>query len=220
MRVCFVGEKDLRSFSDTLDIDDEADLILFGFNGVGEVSYERELKGQTKYFEEIAVLSKKAKNIVVCGCVTDAHGHKRKSAVVAENGKLLGVSDRIHCIDGDFGSGAIVRVYETKLGRMGVVVAEDLYFFDIFKTLAISGSDFIVCPFARADSVEECIIRAVAYCYGVPVFFCAQKCARIADISGELAFESAQSPIVTQFTAKKEYHLVETRWRGFYTPKK
>ena len=64
MRVCFVGEKDLRSFSDTLDIDDEADLILFGFNGVGEVSYERELKGQTKYFEDIAVLSKKAKNIV------------------------------------------------------------------------------------------------------------------------------------------------------------
>ena len=137
-----------------------------------------------------------------------------------ENHAIHMISSKVDSIKDTTIAGAAVRVYETKAGRMGVAVAEDLYFPDVVKSLSVCGCDFIVCPFARADSVEECIIRAVAYCYGVPVFFCAQKCARIADISGELAFESAQSPIVTQFTAKKEYHLVETRWRGFYTPKK
>ena len=220
MRVCFVSEGSVRAFSEGYKEEQKADIFLFGFNGATEVNYERELKGETNYFEDVAFLSKKSKSVVVCGCVTNAHGHKRKSAVIAEQGKLIGVSDKTYSIDEDTGSGAFIRVYDTKLGRMGVVVAEDLYFFEVFKTLALCGSDFIVCPFIKAEEIERVLVRAAAYAYGVPVYFCAEGDCMLADVSGNLAFASPQSPAFVSFVPKKEYHLVETRRRGFYKPKR
>ena len=133
MRICFVSRGSLNSFWDTYGGSD-ADIVFFGFQGIGEVSYEKELRGETGYFEDAAILSKENHNVVVCGCVTDTRGVKRKSAVVAENGRLLGVSDMLNAIDGEYKSGAGLRVYETKVGRLGIAVAEDLYFPEILRT--------------------------------------------------------------------------------------
>ena len=221
MRICFISQGDVRSFrgfyeGEPLCERAQADVFIFGFNGMGEVAYERELKGETSFFEDAALLSKTAKGVVVCGCVTDTRGHKRKSAVVAENGKLVGVSDMLNVIDGEAGSGAALRVYETKAGRMGIVVADDLNFPSVIKSLAVCGSDFIVCPYAQAGEVQTVLLRALAYCYGVPIYFCAEGYCAVADVSGNLAFASPQSPAVLDFESVKEYHLVETRRRGFY----
>ena len=113
MRICFVSRGSLNTFWDNYSGSD-ADVLFFGFQGLGEVSYEKELKGETNCFEDVAILSKESHNIVVCGCVTDTRGIKRKSAVVAENGRILGVSDMLNAVDGEFKSGAGLRVYETK----------------------------------------------------------------------------------------------------------
>ncbi|MBQ8322577.1 MAG: hypothetical protein IJX91_01275 [Clostridia bacterium] len=224
MRICFVGRGALRAFAERYDEataeKEGADLILFGFNGLGEVSYEKELKGETRYFEDAALLSKRAKTTVACGCITDTRGHKRKSVVIAENGRLTGVSDMLNVVDGEVGCGAALRVYETKAGRMGVAVAEDLHFPEVIKTLAVCGSDFIVCPYGKVDELQSVLLRANAYCYGVPIFFCAEGYGAIADVSGRIAFASPQSPAYTDFKPTKEYHLVETRRRGFYRPKR
>ncbi|MBQ2701788.1 MAG: hypothetical protein IJF64_02255, partial [Clostridia bacterium] len=130
MRICFVGRGSVSQFRENYQ-GEKADVFLFGFNGLGEVSYEKELKGETSFFEETALLSKESKSAVVCGCVTDTRGHKRKSALVAENGRLSGVSDLLYATDGECSSGASLRVYDTKVGKMGVIVAEDLYFPDV-----------------------------------------------------------------------------------------
>ena len=64
--------------------------------------------------------SKALRCTVVGGCYTDARGIRRKSAVVAERGRLLGVSDLVNRIDGStFGAGAGVKVYETAAGALG-----------------------------------------------------------------------------------------------------
>ncbi len=193
-----------------------ADIYLFGFYKNGDISYERELKGETTFFEDTARLSSLTKGVVVCGCVTDTRGHKRKSALVAENGRLLGVSDMLHAIDGQVGSGASLRVYDTKIGRIGVAVAEDLIFPDVIRSLAVCGSDFIVCPFGKTEEIHASILRADAYCFGVPILFCADNYCMLAESSGELAFASPQSPAFTVLKNKKEYHLVETRRRGIW----
>lgn len=212
MRICFVSRGTLRAFLETYD-GQKADIFIFGFGGMGEVSYEKELQGETRFFEDAALLSKTAKSVVVCGCVTDTRGHKRKSVVVAQNGRLAGVSDMLNVIDGEVGSGAALRIYDTKAGKMGVAVAEDLRFPDVFKSLAVCGSDMIVCPFGRADAVQSVLLRSHAYCFGVPICFCAEGYCAVADPSGELAFASPQSPVFVDFTGTKEYHLVETRHR-------
>ena len=216
MRICMVARGSVRSFRAEYK-EEQAELFLFGFNGMGEVSYEKELKGESNYFEDVAVLSKISRSVVVCGCVTDTRGHKRKSALIAENGKLIGVSDMLNVIDGEVGSGAALRVYDTKLGRMGVAVAEDLNFPDVIKSLAVCGSDFIVCPFGSlTGNLQSVLLRADAYSYGVPILFCADGYAMIADVAGNISFATPYSPVYTDFENVKEYHLIQTRRRGFY----
>ncbi len=215
VRICFVGQDSLESVEKTGV--ESADLFLFGFNGMGEVSYQKELKGETRFFETAAALSKKGGGTVVCGCITDTVGHKRKSALVAENGRILGVSDMLNVVDGEIGSGAALRVYDTKAGRMGVAVAEDLHFPDVVRSLALCGSDFIVCPFGGIkNSLQSVLLRAKAHTYGVPIFFCAQGYCMVAAPSGNLSFASPLSPVYTDFENVKEYHLIETRRRGFF----
>ena len=48
----------------------ECDVAVYGFYGLGEVNYERELRGETEKFEEAARLSKNSACGLVCGCKT------------------------------------------------------------------------------------------------------------------------------------------------------
>lgn len=231
MRICFCSQGELLSYLQALEEQDgkerderaqggkaqdgkagkEDALTVFAFHG-GEVCYERELKGETQFFESVAKLSKRENKLVVCGVVTNTHGHRRKSAVVAENGRILGVSDALGGIDGEVHSGAYLRVYETKIGRVGVAVAEDIYDVATVKTLALCGCDFIVCTFEEVqDSLCSVLLRAYAFISGVPVFFCGRGYSMIADVDGALAFASPLSPVLAEFSVKKEFHCIETR---------
>lgn len=210
MRVQFISKGSVKSFKEG---EESADLFFFGFNGE-EISYERELKGESDYFEKVALLSKATQSVVVGGCITDTRGHKRKSAVVAERGRLLGVSDMLHVIDGEWGSGANLSVYPTKKGKMGVLVAEDLYFPEAVHALALCGSNFIVCPFGGISSLlQAAYLRTYSHAYGTPIYFCADGYAMLA-ADGELVFATPASPFTAVFEQRKEYHLVETRRRG------
>jgi predicted amidohydrolase len=218
MRICFVSRDSIYTQQKDL-VEAEADLIVGGFKSVGEVSYERELKEETDYFERLALLSKTTNSVVICGCITDTKGFKRKSAVVAENGRLLGVSDMLNVVDGDGNSGAALKVYDTKAGKIGVVVGEDLYFPELLRTLAVCGCDIITCITDQPPRpVEGILLRAAAFSYGVPVCLCGKGYSLIADESGAQAFSSPKSPVEYSFENKRAYHLVETRVRGFYRP--
>lgn len=215
MRVCFVSRGSPRAFSESGERGGDADLFVFGFQS-GEVSYEKELKGETGHFEELALLSKERNAVVVCGFVTDTRGLKRKSVLVAENGRILGVSDMLNILDGEWNAGACARVFETKKGRMGVIVAEDLYFFEVVKALTVAGCDFIVCPFGGdAGEIERVMLRANAFCFGVPILFCSRGYSIVAEVTGEVEFASPQSPVIFPFERARTYHLIETRRRGF-----
>jgi predicted amidohydrolase len=218
MDVCFVSRGKIAEFYEHAY--EKADVILFGFQAMGEVSYESELRGESSYFEEVARLSRQTSAIVVCGCITDAKGHKRKSAVVAEDGRILGVSDMINVIDGEVGSGANLRIYDTKIGKIGVLIAEDLYFPDAISALALCGAEYILCPYGELDGVETTLCRSSAFYYGLPVLLCGNGYSAVAEPSGELAFSTPCSPSFVRIENPREYHLVETRRRGFYKPPK
>lgn len=220
MRVCFVSRETVEQFS-LRDGERAADVIFFGFGGVdGVVSYERELKGETAYFEDIALLSKQYQCVVVCACISDTRGIKRKSTVVAERGKILGVSDMLNCLDGEFNPGAGLKTYDTKVGKIGVAVGEDIYFPELLRTLAVCGSEIICCPFGEVDGVENVLLRAAAFSYGVPICLCGDGYSSFSDVDGSLAFSSPHSPVSYDLEQKKEYRLVETRRRGFYKKEK
>lgn len=221
MRICFVSEGDLNGYGEKY-IGLTCDVVCFSFSAIGEVSYERELKGETALFEDVALLSKEGKNIVVCGCYTDARGIQRKSVVVAERGRILGVSDMVYRMDSSsFRPGAGIKIYDTRVGKLGIIVAEDLYFPQVLQTLSVCGADLAICIFEELnESVEQTIIRAGAFLYGIPVCLCSYGYAQAADVSGHLCFSSPRSPCAFDLEREQEYHLVEVRQRGFLRRKK
>lgn len=218
MRICFVTSGSLNEFKGERD----ADVVLFPFHALGEVSYERELKGETSLFEDVAILSKMGQNIVACGCYTNARGLKRKSVVIAERGRILGVADMVNRIDGsDYRCGAGVKLFDTKVGKLGIVVAEDLYFPQVIETLSVCGADLALSVFEQLnEGLELTLMRASAFFYGIPVCMCAYGYAQVADPMGRLVFSSPKSPCTCELTREQEFHIVETRKKGFFLKRK
>jgi hypothetical protein len=64
--------------------------------------------------------------------------------------------------------------------------------------------------------LQSVLLRANAFCYGVPIFFVGNGYSMIADVAGNISFASPQSPVCVDFENVHEYHLIETRRRGFY----
>ncbi|MBQ9081251.1 MAG: hypothetical protein IJY26_01270 [Clostridia bacterium] len=220
MRIGFLTDGKLFDFEKSSRIS-RADLYCLAFGSIGEVNYEKEVRGESNELEEVALFSRNFDCTVIAGCYTDTKGIKRKSAVLAERGKILGISDMTTGFDGEkYKCGSGIRVYETSVGKIGVLVGQDIYFPELVKSLAQCGSEQIICMYeCIADSLEQILLRANAFCYGVPMCMCAHGYAQIADVSGKLAFATPLSPAYFSSQPVHEYHLIETRLRGFYKPK-
>ena len=66
MRACFVLDGNLNSvWQESLTKIGKSEIIVFGFNGLGLVSYKKELAGETEYFHDVASLSKQTDGVVI-----------------------------------------------------------------------------------------------------------------------------------------------------------
>lgn len=220
MKVCFATADSFnRVWQERLTKTHSPDTLVVGFNGFGLISYKKELLGETEYFSDVARLSKALSSVVICGADTDTYGVFRHSAVVADNGKILGVSDMTHVIDqSEFSPGANLTVYNTKKGKIGVIVCEDLFFPQVVKTLALCDADLIVCLLKRVENyIPQTLIRANAFTYGVPIALCAKNYACVADTCGQIAFQSSQDISITHIKTQKKYRLIKWRARGYFS---
>lgn len=195
----------------------KCDLALFGFGALGVVDYESELDGKSEKFEQAAKLSQAAHCGVLCGCITNSRGMLRKSVAVAANGKLLGISDMLHVLDGEeYKSGGTLGVYTLCGYKVGLCIDNDLYFPEVIKTCAVCGCNIVaVHSESVADGIPPMLIRAYAYLYGMPVVLCAGGNAYFADVNGVLA-SSNQDVAMFETTPKNCYRLVTTRRRGLF----
>lgn len=219
MEVCFVTASKMSAvFEEKLDKVDKSDLLVFGFNGLGLVSYKKELEGQTEYFHDLARLSKQLSNVVICGCDTDTYGVFRHSAVIADRGRILGVTDMTHSIDdGEFVAGGNFRVYDTSAGKIGIIVLEDLFFPEVPRVLTLCDADVIICLFKKLESfMPQIMLRAGAFANGVAMALCAKNYACISDVRGKIVCAGSSDIIKTKIKLEKDYHLISSRRRGLY----
>ena len=186
-----------------------------GFDFLGDVDYESELSGKTDKFGEFSRLTKSGHCAAVCGCRTDSRGLKRKSAAVADCGKLLGISDMLHVVDGDgYKSGAFLGIYRLGGYKVGVCIDSDLYFPENIKSFSLCGCNLLLCIMESvSDNMPPLLARAYAYLYGMPVAMSAGGRAYFADITGGIASSGAPQ---TFFVAepRNNYRVVSTRERG------
>ena len=67
MKIHFVTEGTLNEYWDHSPACG-CDVLVFGFNGLDEVDYARELGGVTSKMEDAAILSREQKCVVISGC--------------------------------------------------------------------------------------------------------------------------------------------------------
>lgn len=219
MEVCFVMGESLNSvWQDKLAMVKNSSLIVFGFNGLGLVSYKKELAGETEYFQDVAKLSSACQGVVISGCDTDTYGVFRHSAVIADKGRILGVTDMTHSIDeSEFVAGGNFRVYDTSAGKIGIIIGEDLFFPESARVLALCDADFIVCIFKKIESaMPQVMLRAGAFANGVAMSLIAEDYACIADIRGSVLAQKKGEIIKSKVKIEKDYHLISSRRRGMY----
>ncbi len=205
-------------WQERLDKIGKSDLVAFGFNGLGLVNYKKELGGETEYFQDVARLSRQLSSVVVCGCDTDTYGVFRHSAVIADKGRILGVSDMAHSIDdSEFVAGGSFRVYDTSAGKIGLIVAEDLFFPESARVLALCDADVIICLFkSLEDLIPQIMLRAGAFANGVAMGICAKNYAALADVRGNIAAASSADFLRVNLKIEKDYRLISSRRRGLY----
>ena len=219
MEICFITADTVDNvWQEKMSAVGSSDVVVFGFNGLGLVSYKKELGGETEYFQDIARLSRELSSVVVCGCDTDTYGVFRHSAVIADKGKILGVSDMAHSLDdSEFVAGGNFRVYDTSAGKIGVIVAEDLFFPESSRVLALCDADIIICVFKKLDGpMPHVMLRAGAFANGVGMALCAKNYAAVADIRGNIVLSGGGKIIKSKIKIEKDFHLINLRQRGLY----
>lgn len=213
MRTCVITDRK-RGFSLPLP---QCDIALFGFETLGTVDFGNELAGKSDKLEKMAEFSLKARCGVLCGCITDSRGLKRKSVAVASEGKLLGISDMLYVLDDEeFKSGAVAGVYAVRGFKVGVCIENDLRFPECINALAMCGCN-IICAHCGdiSDGMPPQLIRSYAYLYGIPIVMSAGGAAFFADITGVIA-SSNREVSVFETSPKNCYRLVTSRRRGIF----
>lgn len=219
MDCCFITDGTINEiWQEKLASVVDCELVVFGFNGLGLVSYKSELDGKTEYFQDLARFSRQISSVVICGCDTETYGVFRHSAVIADKGKILGVSDAVHSIDeSEFISGGNFRVYDTSIGKIGILIAEDLFFHESSRVLASCDADIIICILKEIEnSIPQIMLRSCAFSNGVAMALVSKNYFTVANIRGNVSFAGNRDINKVKVKIEKDYHLVGARRRGFY----
>ena len=192
------------------------DVILYGFNGIKKISYKSELNGNEDTLAKLIKLSKTTKKIFLVATVTDNYGLLKKSVIIAENGKILGISDmNIKLNNSTFSISGGYRVYQTSMGKIGILICDDILDYEGVKAMTICDADIIVILSDESERPEyNFIIRAYSYLFGVPILLMSSTGILASDISGEIVSTSRDNICEIVLPTKKTFRLITTKKRG------
>lgn len=201
-----------------VDLDDvkNSQITVLGFNSIGKVSYKHELSGAENKLPDLASFSKRVKKVVIAGAVTDNYGILKQSVIIAEDGKLLGISDMTLSINStDYSGGGSFKVYQTKVGRIGLLVGDDIINLDGVKAMSLCDADLIVAVVQSEEKPQyNFLIRAYAYLFGVPIMLLTKTGVIASDMSGEICGKSIENTAKLIIPTQKQYILVKSKRRG------
>lgn len=191
-------------------------LAIFGFNGIDKISYKNELNCSENKLSNFAKLSKESGKVLISGTITDNYGVLRRSAVIADKGKLLGISDmRLSVNDNGYTGGGAQRVYQTQVGRIGLLLGDDILDVDGIKAMSLCDADFIVAITSGEEKPQyNFLIRSYSYLFGVPIVLINSTSVIASDLSGEICGKSLENYTKITLPVKKSYRLVLTKQRG------
>lgn len=194
-----------------------ANLVIFGFNGLGLVNFGKELDGETECFQDLARLSRELSAVVISGCDTDSYGTFRRSVAIADSGRVIGVSDAVHQAGGEFAADGNFRVYDTAAGKIGVIVSEDIFYPESARVLTLCDADFLVCVLKKIEGFSPLLMaRAAAFSNGLPVAVVSDGYAAVSNEKGEIVFGGNADYMRASINLNKNKRFIERRKKGLY----
>ena len=191
-------------------------ILVYGYESLGKVSYKYELSGVESKLPTLSNLSKKAKGVVIAGAVTDNYGILKQSVIIADNGKLLGISD---CVLGYENSpyqvGGSFKVYNTSACKIGVVVGDDIKNFDGVRSMSLCDADIIVAITPLEEKPQyNFLIRTYAYLFGVSILLLTKTGVIASDSLGEICAKSVEDKANLIIPVKRQYVAYKSKRRG------
>ncbi len=191
-------------------------IIIFNQNGLNKINYKNELNGSESLLTNFAKVSKISSKVLISGAFSDNYGIKRKSCVVADKGKLLGIQDM--CLNYDasaFSIGGSHKIFQTSQGKIGVLVDDDLYNFESVKAMSICDADLIVALiFSEEKPQFSYIIKTYSYLFGVPFVVLTKNSTLISNSNGEIVGGGRNDETHSILPLKKGYRLISLKKRG------
>ena len=146
------------------------DQICFHRSVAGRLDMRKELEGEQKTVSALMRLSAITRSAVFCAVRALVDDDRYDSVIAFENGKLLGISDRISPRAG-FSEGNNLRCYDLPCGRTGVLVGRDFEYPELWRALALNDcSACVVFDDRKYTALDEKLLCAFSICAGLTVF--------------------------------------------------
>ena len=138
----------------------KVDLVLISYNLFLQISYKDEIENKTNNIEKIIKLSKELNCVIVAGSNYDLFGKHYSSVLTADKGKLLGIADSVYPLS-QKASGKELKIYKTKLGKLGIIVNEDIFNLKTAVLLKKFGAKFIIniCDFFDIEKQNKAVLE-------------------------------------------------------------
>lgn len=163
----------------------DCQLMVCGYGVLGNLDLIEELKGNTNVIRAIAKVSADSKTVAVAGINATLYQRIYRSAIVIDNGKILGISDMVHTLEIGFDSGRSLRVYDTSLGKFGVLVGDDIMFPECARALRLQGAEMIFHITPKKSYSQQIAVSANALFNGIPILTVSRNDTMAYNLNGE-----------------------------------
>ncbi|MDR1939832.1 MAG: carbon-nitrogen hydrolase family protein [Clostridiales bacterium] len=148
----------------------DGDILIAGFGTTGDFNYISEVTGKTGELKKYVGLSQEKNIVMIAATVSRLLGKYYNTAIIISNGNILGVSDQTHKTHSELTLGNNLKIYETAVGKLGILIGEDIFFPECATALALGGADrLIYISDKRYTKESDVMLKAAAIFCGLNI---------------------------------------------------
>lgn len=218
MKIAIINSTTVKDFAlSQLQQVGDIDIIIFAFGVTGDVDLAQELSGESKTYAELVLLSITKNCIVIAGMDTNFFGIKHKSTIIIEDGHILDINDMVHNFDHKYEKGKGFKIYDTKKGKLGLIIHNDILFPETSRLLAVCDCDILITLIDR-DLPKDSMVMARSASISNGVFnVCSEPdSSYLCDQNGMVKYYSKKNFFEISFDIKKDKSMLKARQKNKY----
>ncbi len=188
-------------------------LVLFGKSAFPAISLDDELRGETNLIKSLCMLSARFDLTILLPSPLHLKNKIFFGTIVVDKGRLLGISDSTHPLSDEYTPSNSLKVFDTSIGRLGVVSGDDIKFFEVSRLMCLWECDLLIFAIdKKVDRKSKILAEAQGYTNETTTLLFGKDRAQAFNYSS-LKRESKE---VLLIDLKKDRKLIHKRRRELY----